>query len=377
MNTTSSNTALALLLLLVCPKQKGTDFSVPDCCVLHCPTRLPVDMLAEQASTDAAQLLGTTCTGRPETRAVRPLLRSTIAEHTAFVLYESVEPHMGTLFSIKLYAASEQQAKDAFQAAFARIAQLDATLSDYRADSELSRVASGTPIRISDDLFTVLSKGQWLAEQTDGAFDVTLGPLTHLWRQTRRARQLPTPPVLTDALSRSGFRKMHLDPSTHTVCFDVPGMQLDVGGIAKGYAADEALAVLAKLGIKSALVAASGDLAFSDAPPAEKGWQIAIDALRRPMLLSNAAVSTSGSTEQNFVANGVRYSHILDPKTGLGLTTNITTTVIAPRGIDADGMATAINVLGPERGFISIDSEWLVVRFGQGGRVTEYEIARD
>ena len=140
-----------------------------------------------------------------------------------------------------------------------------------------------------------------------------------------------------EALSRSGFRKMHLDASAHTVCFDVPGMQLDVGGIAKGYAADEALVVLSRLGIRSALVAASGDLAFSAAPPAEKGWKIAIDALRRPMLLSNAAVSTSGSTEQNFMVDGVRYSHILDPRTGLGLTSDLTTTVVARRGIDADG----------------------------------------
>jgi len=277
---------------------------------------------------------------------------------------------MGTLFSIKLYAASEQEAKEAFQAAFARIAQLDATLSDYRADSELSRVTqSAKPVHVSDDLFAVLSKGQWLARQTDGAFDVTLGPLTHLWRESRRARALPGGAVLKDALSRSGFQKMHLDASTHTVCFDVPGMQLDVGGIAKGYAADEALVVLSRLGIKSALVAASGDLAFSDAPPGEKGWKIAIDALHRPMLLANAAVSTSGSTEQNFVVGGVRYSHILDPKTGLGLTTDITTTVVARRGIDADGMATALNVLGPERGLAFVEKQPGVAALIAAGKI--------
>jgi thiamine biosynthesis lipoprotein len=281
-------------------------------------------------------------------------LRSTIAQYP----YEAVEPHMGTLFSIKIYAANEAQAKNAFQAAFARIADLDATLTDYRADSELSRATqSPTPVHISDDLFRVLSKGQWLAEQTDGAFDVTLGPLTHLWRQSRRAKTLPNDVALEDALNRSGFRKMHLDAGAHTVCFDASGMQLDVGGIAKGYAADEALVVLSSRGIKSALVAASGDLAFSDAPPREKGWKIAIDALRQPMLLANAAVSTSGSTEQNYVANGIRYSHILDPKTGLGLTTDLTTTVVARRGIDADGMATAINVLGPEHGLLFIEKQ--------------------
>lgn len=287
--------------------------------------------------------------------------------------YEAVEPHMGTLFSIKLYAANEQQAKEAFEAGFARIAQLDKTLSDYRPDSELSRVtAVGAPAHISDDLFTVLSKGQWLSEQTDGAFDVTLGPLTHLWRASRRARQLPSAPVLKDALSRSGFQRMHLDSAAHTVRFDVPGMQLDVGGIAKGYAADEAIAVLSKLGIKSALVAASGDLAFSDAPPDERGWKISIDALHSSLILANRAVSTSGASEQNFVANSVRYSHILDPKTGLGLTSDITTTVIAPRGIDADGMATAINVLGPELGLAFIDKQAGVAAvIVAGGKVIE------
>jgi thiamine biosynthesis lipoprotein len=218
-------------------------------------------------------------------------------------------------------------------------------------------IAVDKPTPISNDLLQVLAKGQSLAEQTSGAFDVTLGPLTHLWRQCRRTRSLPAADVLKDALSRSGFRKMHLDAATQAVRFDIPGMQLDVGGNAKGYAADEALAVLSKLGIQSALVAASGDLAFSDSPPGEKGWKIGVDAIERALVLANAAVSTSGSAEQNFEVNGVRYSHILDPKTGLGLTTNITTTVIARRGIDADGMATAINVLGPEMGLAFIEKQ--------------------
>jgi len=288
--------------------------------------------------------------------AALALLLSAAALHP----YEAVEPHMGTLFSIKLYAANEQQAKDAFHAAFARIAQLDSTLSDYKPDSELSRItvaAVHTPTLISNDLFQVLAEGQALAERTNGAFDVTVGPLTHLWRQSRRAHSLPEQSVLADALARSGFTKMHLDPTAHTVSFDVPGMQLDVGGIAKGFAADEALAVVSQLGIKSALVAASGDLAFSDPPPGEKGWKIAIDALDRALLLSNAAISTSGAAEQNFTVNGVRYSHILNPKTGLGLTSDITTTVIARHGIDADGMATAINVLGPDLGLAFIEKQ--------------------
>lgn len=267
---------------------------------------------------------------------------------------------MGTLFSITVYAASEQQAKEAFHAAFTRIAELDMALSDYKPDSELSLITQRAvlkPTPISSDLFRVLAKSQSIAGQTDGAFDVTVGPLTHLWRKSRRAHALPEAAVLQDALAHTGYQKMHLDAKTQTVSFDQAGMLLDVGGIAKGYAADEALAAISHLGIKSALVAASGDLAFSDAPPGEPGWTVAIDALPKPLLLSNAAVSTSGSSEQHFVVNGVLYSHILNPKTGLGLTTNITTSVIAPIGADADALATALNVLGVDRAIAFIDTQ--------------------
>ncbi len=125
-------------------------------------------------------------------------------------------------------------------------------------------------------------------------------------------------------------------------------MQLDVGGIAKGYAADAALAVLKGLGIRSALVAASGDLAFGDPPPGRRGWKIGVDSTI--LELRNAAVSTSGDAEQGLDAGGKRYSHIIDPITRMGLTSGITVTIVAPTGILADGLATAVSVLGPQRG---------------------------
>jgi thiamine biosynthesis lipoprotein len=156
---------------------------------------------------------------------------------------------------------------------------------------------------------------------------------------------------------------MHLDTAQHTVTFDQPGMQLDAGGIAKGYAADEALAVLKRLGIHSALVAASGDLAFSDAPPGQPGWKVGVDSFdktdapfTRVLMLSNRAVSTSGDTEQHLDANGVRYSHIINPKDGVGLTKGITVTVVARHGIDADGTTKVVSLLGPIRGLEFIDS---------------------
>jgi FAD:protein FMN transferase len=272
-------------------------------------------------------------------------------------LYEAVEPHMGTLVSVKLYAADATQARTAFRAAFDRIAQIDAALSDYLPDSELNRIcreAVGHPVRASDDLFEVAAAAQRLARETDGAFDITSGALTHLWREARKRQRVPAAGAIEAARLRCGYRKLHVDASRHTLELDLPGMQLDMGGIAKGYAADQALAALSKRGIHSALVAASGDLAFSGAPPGERGWRIGVDALDDPLLLTYAAVSTSGSSEQHLDAAGKRYSHIIDPKTGMGLLSDSSVTIVAKRGMDADAAATAVSVLGRDRGLAFI-----------------------
>ncbi len=145
---------------------------------------------------------------------------------------------------------------------------------------------------------------------------------------------------------------------------DEAGMQLDVGGIAKGYAADEALSVLAQSGMRSALVAASGDLAFGESPPGQRGWKIGIDSFDRPeagftrvLELSNAAVSTSGDTEQHLDLGGKRYSHIIDPRTAMGLTRPISVTIVARHGIEADGLSTAVSVLGPDRGIELVEKQ--------------------
>ncbi len=278
--------------------------------------------------------------------------------------YEAVEPHMGTLFRIKLCAPDEAQARRVFQSAFARVAELDHALSDYQPDSELDRlseIAVQHPVHVSADLYRILESSQALSRETGGAFDITIGPLTHLWRDARRRNQLPDPTAVAQAKAKCGYRHLHLDHALHTVELDQPGMQLDAGAIAKGYAADEALRAIAHCGIATALVAASGDLAFGNAPPGESGWKIGIDSLdnanapfTRVVRLANGAVSTSGPTEQHLDVAGIRYSHIIDPATGMGLTRNITVTVMARRGIDADSLATAVSVLGVERGLALI-----------------------
>jgi thiamine biosynthesis lipoprotein len=297
------------------------------------------------------------------------------------VPYEAVEPHMGTLFRIKLYARDQATAERAFRAAFDRVAALDDTLSDYKPASELNRIcknAVGRPVKVSEDLMRVLTASQQLAAGTGGAFDITLGPVIRVWRQARKDGRVPDAAELARASAYCGYRKLKINPAAHTVELDEAGMELDVGGIAKGYAADEALAVLTKLGIRSALVAASGDLAFSSAPPGRAGWSIGIDSFDRAnapftriLQLNNAAVSTSGDTEQHLDAGGKRYSHVIDPKTGVGLTKSITVTIVAPHGIEADGLATAVSVLGASRGLKFVDSKpgvaALIVKHGEHG----------
>jgi thiamine biosynthesis lipoprotein len=280
--------------------------------------------------------------------------------------FEAVEPHMGTLFRITLYASDTDAAHAAFSAAFARVSQLDEILSDYNPRSELMRVcrdAGRQPVQTSAELFTVLAASQELAQETDGAFDVTLAPVIRLWRQARKDQKLPARSAIDAALRRCGYRKLVLDRARRTVFLESPDMLLDLGGIAKGYAADEALQVLRAHGIRRALVAASGDLSIGDPPPGKDGWRVGIDSPSKPnsdfarvLTLSNAGVSTSGDAEQFLDAGGSRYSHIVDPKTGMGLTTPITVTIVTRRGIDSDGLATAVSVLGVRRGLDLIEN---------------------
>jgi thiamine biosynthesis lipoprotein len=274
---------------------------------------------------------------------------------------------MGTLMRIKLYAPNQAAAKQAFTAAFNRIAQLDQILSDYNPTSELNHLtttAYPNPVPVSQDLANVVAASLQIAEHSDGAFDITVGPLTHLWRQARREHRLPAPADIEAAKARCGYQKLHLDRAAQTIQLDVPQMQLDVGGIAKGYAAEEALTVLKNLGFTQALVAASGDLAFGDAPPNESGWKIGIDSLDRAdkpftrvIFLANTSVSTSGNTEQFLESNGKTYSHIIDPKTGMGLVDNMTVTTIDKNGMLADAAAAAVSVLGCDKGLAYVERE--------------------
>lgn len=263
------------------------------------------------------------------------------------------EPHMGTRVTIKMWADSEARAERAAKAGFDVFRRLDAMMSDYRPDSELSLLSDAAgrgPQAVSPELYDVLLESKRVAERTGGAFDVTIAPVVLLWRKARKERALPAPDVLKEALAKVG----HADLSLHQGRAELkrPGMRLDLGGIAKGYACDKALAALAVEGVTRAYVDAGGGMSIGDPPPGRPGWRIGmIGDARRVLLLKNRGVATAGDIEQFVEIEGRRYSHIVDPKTGLGLTNRAMCTVVAPSGFAADAVDTAICVLGAERGF--------------------------
>jgi FAD:protein FMN transferase len=267
---------------------------------------------------------------------------------------------MGTTFTVVLSTADAARAARASAAAFARIAGLDAQFSDYRQTSEamrLTRDAVGRDVRVSDDLYRVLSVSQAMSRRTGGAFDATVGPLSHLWRRARRQSELPQRSDIEAARAASGSALVHLDEASRSVRLARAGMRLDFGGVAKGYAADRALDALRETGIRRALVVAGGDVAAGEPPPGERGWRVAIapfdtttasPGAGRSLIVAGAAVSTSGDAEQWVDIGGVRYSHIFDPRTGWPLTGRRQATVVARDATTSDMLATTLCVLGQD-----------------------------
>ncbi|HEY7545751.1 MAG TPA: FAD:protein FMN transferase, partial [Blastocatellia bacterium] len=279
--------------------------------------------------------------------------------------YEFEQPHMGTIARIVLYASSRQSAESAARSAFYLIARLDAIMSDYNETSELNRLShtSFRWVKVSEDLFRVFAISKRIARQSEGAFDITVGSVVRLWRRARRTGEMPASASIEEARRRTGFEKVKLDARTRSVKLLCDGMLLDLGGIAKGYAADEALRMIRKEGIRSAMVALGGDIALSDPPPGKRGWAIAISSIEptkdakmtkdtkemETLLLSNCGVSTSGDLEQWVEIGGARYSHIIDPRTGRAIMGRMSATVVARSATISDALATAACVLAPER----------------------------
>lgn len=280
--------------------------------------------------------------------------------------YEYSIERMGTRVRIVLYAGDKVTGQKAANDAFERIEALEQMMSDYREESELNRLAReavNRPQSVSPELFLVLEQAQKFSRLSAGGFDITIGPIVRLWREARRSQRLPAPAEIAQALALVDYRNVELDPPSRTVMLKQAGMRLDLGGIAKGYAADEAIGILQSRGIRAALVALGGDICVMGSPPGVRGWKIDIEnpdpSGRKPLCsvtLKDAAISTSGDTRQFLDVGGERYSHIIQPRSGMALGDAAGTTVIAQDGISADALATALSVMSTDDGLKLIES---------------------
>ena len=257
---------------------------------------------------------------------------------------------MGSTYSIAIYGADRVQMEAATDAAFDEVQRLDQMLSNYKPDSEWSEVnrhAAERPMKISPELFQLLSACVEYSRESDGAFDISVGPLMKVWGFYKGTGHLPHRAEVQAALTKVGYRHIHLDATAQTVWFDSPGVELDPGGIGKGYAVDRMVEILKQRGFSIALVAGSGSSIYGmGAPPTEpKGWRIEIRDPQSPsktaaeVFLKDMSMSTSGSYEKFFRAEGRTYAHIMDPRTGYPAQGSVSVSVIAPRTIDSEAWA--------------------------------------
>lgn len=265
------------------------------------------------------------------------------------------ENKMGSPFNLVLVTDDSLKAVTLARECFALVDTLNSLFSDYDSTSELSRLnakAGKEPMIVSSRLWNLLisSRRAWL--QSKHAFDITIGPLSRLWRKARKEKRFPDSSAVAERKALVGFQQLQLHPADHSVYLPQKGMQLDLGGIAKGYAAQEVVNYLTRKGITHALADAGGDMVMSQPPPNSRGWTIGVnvpettdDLLPEKLLLQNKAVATSGDAYQYIEHKGRRYSHIADPRTGYGISSQRNVTVIADDGALADWLATACSIL--------------------------------
>jgi thiamine biosynthesis lipoprotein len=290
---------------------------------------------------------------------------------------------MGTVGTLVLLAPDQATADRWARAALEAVRAVHREMSTYRAESELSRLnqaAGAGPVRVGADLFGVIAYARELSERTGGAFDVSYSPLRDVWRGAAARGSLPSEEELAEARRRVGWQKIVLDPDARTVRFAEPGMKLDLGSVAKGFALDLAVDALVEAGCTRGFVDIGGDLRLLGSAENGRPWVVGVRdplkpgnkrAVMRRLRLGAVAVATSGGYERYFEIDGKRYSHILNPATGRPAGDLVSATVVAPTGIQADGLATAVTVLGMEAGLALIEetpgAECLLMAREDGG----------
>src|SRR5436190_8046604 len=269
--------------------------------------------------------------------------------------FEFPNNKMGSSFNIIFYHTDSAEVVSLSKECFLIVDSLDNIFSDYRSESEVGRLAlqkNLIDIKISDELFSMIVRSKDVWERSDKTFDITIGALTQLWRKAKKENRFPSEAEIKAAKELTCFKNLIINESSKTISFKKPGIRLDFGGIVPGYVTKRVIEFLKTKNINSALVDASGDIVVSDSPPGKDGWTIGVNLPEsenelwdKKLELNNCAVSTSGDVYRYTIHNGIKYSHIIDPKRGYGVTSQRNVTVITKYGADADWLATACSIL--------------------------------
>lgn len=260
-------------------------------------------------------------------------------------LHRYTEPQLGTVIQLLLYSDNKEQTGALAVQCFDRVKELDSILSDYKKDSELNQLCSkeiGVAHEVSNDLFAVLAVAQKVSEQSAGAFDVTVGSSSKQWRESK-----------TNFAERDVcYTDLVLDAKRQKVTFK-KALSLDLGGIGKGYIADQLMALIQATGVQSAAVSIGGETLLADAPPGKKGWKVGIENPEKQivgaLMIENAAISTSGDSYQFFELDGKRHAHLIDPKLNRSKQNRLNVVTIAPSATQADAWATALRILPTQK----------------------------
>lgn len=264
---------------------------------------------------------------------------------------------MGSTYTVALYGRNRDQMEAAVEASFEEARRLDRMLSNYRPNSELSEVnkyAAERPVKVTPEFFDLLSRCVAYSQASEGTFDITVGPLMKVWGFYRSSGRLPKKEEIAAALRKVGYKNIILDPENRTVRFAQPGVELDPGGIGKGYAVDRMVDVLKENGIGSALISAGGSSIYGLGSPGNEtgGWEVTIRDPKSPrktvasLRLKDESLSTSGNYEKFFVADGKLYSHIMDPRDGYPAPGMLAVSVVAPRTLDSEAWTKPFFILG-------------------------------
>jgi FAD:protein FMN transferase len=275
--------------------------------------------------------------------------------------YEGTRYSMGCAYAIVAYSDDRAALARGVEDAFDEVDRLDRLMSHYKPESPLSRLnqtaaAAAAPVPTDPELFAIIAESIRYSRESDGAFDITVGPLMKAWGFFKGEGRMPTARELADVRRRIGYQHVRLDEKAHAVGFDRPGIELDLGGIGKGYAVDRVVDLLRARGITSALVSAGGSTIYAlGAPPDEDGWSVRVqdplhaDKTALTLRLKDRSLSIAGRSEKSFERNGIVYSHIMDPRTAKPVQGMLTVAVLSPTGTAGDALDDALFVQGVEK----------------------------